>query len=239
MPRKLKTSKTHTPEFNRAEQFIYYVIQSGFNVFVCSEDVEDAVKLSSKILSASSFATKNAKVVSGIETFNKLFRSKKVIRESEFVREKGKNRFYSFIDLQTCDGLHKVLELGKSVNVSMLYAAQAVGSGKFIDSLISKLNSDIDNNSLNNHMIKSTINYYVEVIKNNVGEPVIESIKEFRFNIRTGKWEEVLIFKYGSLSESYVCIELPTKVTLMDMWHNLGNDKEEFRRFILEDMLIM
>ena len=58
MPRKLKIESSSNIAFNRAEQFLYYALQGRRNIVVYSEDIEDAVKLSNKILSASSFAVK-------------------------------------------------------------------------------------------------------------------------------------------------------------------------------------
>lgn len=240
MLRKLKIESSSNIAFNRAEQFLYYALQGRRNIAVYSEDIEDAVKLSNKILSASSFAVKNAKIVSGVETTNRLLNKKKTISESDFVEDVEASYFYVFIDLQTSDGVYKAVASHNHNCVSMMHIAQAISPSKFIYSMLEKLNVSYSNAIANSHIVKYSIDYYVKVIKDSNGEPVIETIKEYRFNVSAGIWEEVVIFNYSSLCEEYVCMELPKKLTLMDMWcSNNRVDRKKLERFILNDMLIL
>lgn len=240
MPRKLKIESSPAITFNRAEQFIYYALQGRRNIVVYSEDIEDAVKLSDKILSASSFAVKNAKIVSGVETKNKLLNNKKIISESNFVKDVEASCFYVFVDLKTSDGVYKAVSSCNSSCISMMHIAQAISPSKFMHSMLEKLNVSYSNTIANSHVVKYSIDYYVEVIKDSNGEPVIETVKEYRFNISAGIWEEVVIFKYSSLSENYMCMELPKKLTLMDIWtSNNITDRKKFEKFILNDMLTL
>lgn len=75
--------------------------------------------MSNKILSASSFTVKNAKIVSGVETTNRLLNKKKTISESDFVEDVEASYFYVFIDLQTSDGVYKAVARHNHNCVSM------------------------------------------------------------------------------------------------------------------------